>query len=194
MGKQFTRTQILEVMNDIDRLAHADQSRKIFEQLCLTEVFKAASTVGITISRYPEIDTRTIIEHAWALGKRVAVPRCNPSTKEMDFRIINSYDDLEVVYMNLQEPIIDRSVSVRPDEIDLQVVPGVVFAKDGYRIGYGGGYYDRYLCAFQGNTLSLAFDLQVVEKIPIETYDQPVGKIITETAIIDCEAVREEND
>lgn len=194
MEKRATRTQILEDMNHIDRLAHAEKSRSIFEQLCLTDAFKTATTIGITLSRHPEVDTKAIIEHAWRVGKRVAVPRCNPSTKEMDFRMIESYDDLEIVYMDLQEPVVERTVSVRPEEIDLQVVPGVVFSKEGYRIGYGGGYYDRYLSDYQGDTVSLAFELQVINQIPIEIHDVPVEKIITETFIIDCETVREGNE
>ena len=76
------------------------------------------------------------------------------------FDLLLSYDNLETVYMDLLEPIIEETVSVAKNEIDLQIVPGVVFSDEGYRIGFGGGYYDRYIMDYKGATLSLAFECQ----------------------------------
>ena len=68
-----------------------------------------------------------IIEAAWKIGKRIAVPKCIHATREMDFRLITSFNNLETVYMDLLEPIVDETESVRKNEIDLQIVPGVYF-------------------------------------------------------------------
>ena len=114
------------------------------------------------------------------------MPKCENQTRDMDFRIINSYDDLEKVYLDLQEPIIAESESVKKDEIDLQIVPGVVYADNGFRIGFGGGYYDRYLIDFTGDMVSLAFEIQTDQMIPFEDHDIPVQKIFTENGIIIC--------
>ena len=115
-------------------------------------------TIGITISRFPKWIHGRLSKRLGQAGKRIAVPKCIHATREMDFRLITSYDNLETVYMDLLEPIVDETISVEKDEIDLQIVPGVVFSDEGYRIGFGGGYYDRYLTDYKGIRLSLAFE------------------------------------
>ena len=151
-----------------------------------TDEFRSAHTIGITISRYPEVDTLPLIEAAWKAGKRIAVPKCINATREMDFRLITTFDSLETVYIDLLEPIIDQTTHVPKDEIDLQIVPGVVFSDEGYRIGFGGGYYDRYMSKYKGEALSLAFLCQTSHVVPVEPHDVPVSKIITEERVIIC--------
>ena len=85
------------------------------------------------------------------------------------------------------EPIVEETTSIKKEVIDLQIVPGVVFSNEGYRIGFGGGYYDRYLTDYNGYTLSLAFECQTGYVIPIETHDIPVRKIYTEKREILCD-------
>ena len=111
---------------------------------------KIAANIGVTISRFPEVDTQPIIEAAWKWENKIAVPKCIRETKEMDFRLLTSFDELETVYMDLLEPIVEQTESMGKEEIDLQIVPGVVFSNEGYRIGFGGGYYDRYLKDYKG--------------------------------------------
>ena len=83
----------------------------------------------------------------------------------MDFRILDCFDQLESVYFGLLEPIESKTKKVEPKEIDLMIVPGLGFDKDGFRLGVGGGYYDRFLQNYNGNTLSLAFQEQMVTMI-----------------------------
>ncbi len=78
--------------------------------------------------------------------------------------------------MNLREPIPALTEEVNADEIDLQIVPGVAYTERGERIGYGGGYYDRYLMHYKGKTLSLAYSFQMVDHIPIEPFDKNIEK------------------
>jgi 5-formyltetrahydrofolate cyclo-ligase len=186
MGKKFLRNQVLANINSLDILEHDILSNEITKRFLASTEYKGAHTIGITISRYPEVNTRFIIEAAWSAGKKVAVPKCNTIDRSMDFRTIYAYDDLEVVYMNLLEPIIKNTESVRKVEIDLQVVPGVVFNQEGYRIGYGGGYYDRYMKDFAGKSASLAFEQQVGLNILVEGHDLPVEQIFTPERVIDC--------
>lgn len=96
----------------------------------------------------------------------------------MIFRQITNFDQLETVYMSLREPIPALTVETEANEIDLLFVPGVAYTRRGERIGYGGGYYDRYLLQYEGKTLSLAFDFQIVSYIPIESFDQNVQKLL----------------
>ena len=97
-----------------------------------------------------EVNTYPIIEKAWEEGKKVVVPKCNKEARTMSFRKISNFDQLETVYMNLREPIPALTEEVNADEIDLQIVPGVAYTERGERIGYGGGYYDRYLMHYKG--------------------------------------------
>lgn len=104
----------------------------------------------------------------------------------MTFYHIESYDQLETVYMNLREPNPNVTTAISSDAIELLIVPGIVYNKSGYRIGYGGGYYDRFLSTYLGLTMSLAFDMQVNDEVVREQFDLPVDRIITESATIPC--------
>lgn len=177
---------MLDILNNMNRSEHMKKSLEITDRVIASNEFQSADTIGITISRYPEVDTRPLIEAAWEAGKQIAVPKCLHATREMDFRLITTFDNLETVYVDLLEPIIDKTVSVGKNEIDLQIVPGVVFSEEGYRVGFGGGYYDRYLQGYKGETLSLAFAIQTGQAVPVEPHDIPVGRIFTEEKVIVC--------
>ncbi|TLS36312.1 5-formyltetrahydrofolate cyclo-ligase [Pseudalkalibacillus caeni] len=180
--KQQLRNEMKEKLKEMSPDQRESSNHAIHKTLFNHPLWLQANTIGITISRKPEVDTAPIIEKAWELGKEVSVPKCFPKTKEMEFRSITSYDQLEVVYFGLKEPIPDRTESCSPLNVDLLIVPGLVFDKQGYRIGFGGGYYDRYLENYSNGTVALAYDFQVVDRVPKETFDQPVQEIITDAA------------
>ena len=190
MDKAILRKSILSQLRDLPQKEHEQRSIAIMAKLFHDPIFQSAQTVGLTISRYPEVNIMPLIEHCWRLGKRVAVPKCDPQKRTMTFRLLESMDQLEVVYMDLQEPNEAMTEAIDAGDIDLLVVPGVVFMETGYRIGFGGGYYDRYLAGYRGATRSLAFDVQITDSVPVESHDIPVAGIITEKRIIDTKAVR----
>ncbi|PGY14866.1 5-formyltetrahydrofolate cyclo-ligase [Bacillus cereus] len=174
------RKQIIEHMNSLSEEQYTTLSEQIAVSLYAQKEWAEAKTIGITLSIDNEVNTYPIIEKAWEEGKKVVVPKCNKGTRAMSFRKISKFDQLETVYMNLREPIPALTDEVNADEIDLQIVPGVAYTERGERIGYGGGYYDRYLVHYKGKTLSLAYDFQMVKHIPVEPFDKNVKKIITE--------------
>lgn len=194
MEKELLRKQMIKQLHQLSPSEHEQKSLAIHEKVLASDEFKHARTIGITLSRFPEVATHHLIELAWQQGKRVAVPKCLSSDRKMDFRIITSFDETENVYMDLKEPITGRTVSVKPEEIDLQIVPGVVYSETGYRIGFGGGYYDRYLVNFPFETISLAFEQQICGTIEKESHDIPVSYIFTEDRVIDCQKAREKNE
>jgi 5-formyltetrahydrofolate cyclo-ligase len=175
--------QLLEQLTEKEKQAY---SRAIAEKLYALSAWEKAKCIGITISRGNEVNTLPIIKKAWHEGKKVCVPRCNPAEKTMVFRELQSFEQLESVYFGLLEPIENMTTEVRAHDIDLMIVPGVCFSKDGYRIGYGGGYYDRYLPYFSQTTVSLAYSMQIVDKVPTEPHDIPVQLIITNDEVIVC--------
>lgn len=174
------RKQIIEHMNSLSKERYTTLSEQIAFSLYAQKEWAEAKTIGITLSMENEVNTYPIIEKAWEEGKKVVVPKCNKETRTMSFRQISNFDQLETVYMNLCEPIPALTEEVNADEIDLQIVPGVAYTERGERIGYGGGYYDRYLMHYKGKTLSLAYSFQMVDHIPIEPFDKNIEKIITE--------------
>ncbi|PFV85680.1 5-formyltetrahydrofolate cyclo-ligase [Bacillus sp. AFS059628] len=174
------RKQIIEHMNSLSEERYTTLSEQIAFSLYAQKEWAEAKTIGITLSMENEVNTYPIIEKAWEEGKKVVVPKCNKETRTMSFRKISNFDQLETVYMNLREPIPALTEEVNADEINLQIVPGVAYTERGERIGYGGGYYDRYLVHYKGKTLSLAYSFQMVDHIPVEPFDKNIEKIITE--------------
>ena len=186
-----------DIRNDMKRrLAKIEHDEYIALSQCIKERFlkeginKKSNTVGLTISNFPEVDTKELIQALWNLGKQVAVPRCDSKERTMQFYLLEDFNDLENVYMNLWEPKVENSIIVAKDAIDLLIVPGIVYSISGYRIGYGGGYFDRYLVNYKGDTVSLAFNCQIMESVPTDVYDLPVNRIITEDQLINCEEYR----
>lgn len=179
MNKSELRSQMKATLKTISDVDFNHQCERIYEQLFAQEEWLNAKTVALTISRGREINTHPILERTWRDGKRVVVPKCLPKTKGLQFRTLTSYDELEEVYFGLKEPIVEQTPKVESEAIDLIIVPGLLYDKKGYRIGFGGGYYDRFLANFQGHTVSLALNEQMKTELPHEPFDIPVHKIIT---------------
>ncbi|MCY9549543.1 5-formyltetrahydrofolate cyclo-ligase [Lysinibacillus xylanilyticus] len=194
MEKTTLRNEVKEALATMSEVAYHNQSNAVVNKVLQEPYIIEATTIGITISNKPEVDTIQLIEELWQLGKKVAVPKCNPKTREMLFYAIESFAQLETVYMHLREPIPEMCEFVDANEMDVLLVPGVVFDKFGYRIGYGGGYYDRYVLNYKkGKLMSLLFNEQLYERIPIEAHDCPVDIIVTPTKRIDCVTQRGAN-
>ncbi|QDP99254.1 5-formyltetrahydrofolate cyclo-ligase [Lysinibacillus fusiformis] len=194
MDKTILRNEVRESLAKMTATAYRDQSFLVAKKVLQETYIIEAKTIGMTISNKPEVDTIHLIEALWQLGKKVAVPKCHPKTREMSFYIIESFAQLETVYMHLREPIPELTEFVDANEMDVILVPGVVFDIHGYRVGYGGGYYDRYLVNYtKGKLMSLVFDEQLRENVPKETHDCPVDIIVTPTNRINCVAQRGAN-
>lgn len=160
-------------------------SKKLAHHLFETKLWKEAETIGIYLSFGNEWDTRAIIKEAWRAGKKVVIPKTIPAIKGMEFYQINNYSEVKKGHFDIQEPIVEQTTQRDKNEIDLLVVPGLIFSKNGYRIGFGGGYYDRFLTDFIHPTISLVWSEQLVDYLPTNQYDLPVQYILTEKGIID---------
>lgn len=158
----------------------SDLDHTIIHTLTGLKVWQAADTIAVTLALDLEIDTVPLIRLAWEAGKSVFVPKV---TKQgLTFHEIHSFEDLEPGVMNILEPM----TAATTRSIDICIVPGRVFDRAGYRIGWGGGYYDRYLATYEGTTIALAYDVQLLDEIPIEPHDIPVEFIVTERETILC--------
>ncbi|GAA0331134.1 5-formyltetrahydrofolate cyclo-ligase [Oceanobacillus sp. FSL W7-1293] len=182
--KKMLRQHMLTYISGLSEFERKNIEEKLQNQLVASPVFQQAATIGITISTAQEWATSSIMEKAWEKGKIIASPKCIVKTKEMQYYAWNQLDQIEAGYAGIKEPIPEKTTPIAPADIDLLLVPGVIFDKDGYRIGYGGGYYDRMLADYKGVTISLCTEKQLVERIPRESHDLPVELIITEKRTI----------
>lgn len=178
MNKKQIRELVRANLANMTQTYFDKQCKSIEERLFQLDEWKQAESIAITISNSREIHTKNIIEKAWKQGKKVAIPKCNSTDRSMVFRFFDNFNQLERVYFNLMEPIIHETVEAEGTDLDLMLVPGVAFDTSGFRIGYGGGFYDRYLEAYQGLTISMLLSEQIVSDIPRNQYDIPVQTLI----------------
>lgn len=178
--KQVLRQKMIAFLKSISSEDKVAIEKNLEENLFRSEEWKAAKRVGVTLSQGFEWNTLGIIERAWQEGKIVSAPKCLPQEKAMVFYDFTSLEQLEKGFYNLIEPKPQETKEVSKAEIDLVLVPGLIFDTKGYRVGFGGGYYDRFLKDFPNRTVALIHSKQVTAELPIEPFDVPVQKIITE--------------
>ncbi len=124
-----------------------------------------------------------MIRHALASGKRVILPKV--AGKELSLFEIKDFDtDVSPGRWDILEP--HETAPARITDVDLIVMPGVAFDEQGNRIGYGAGFYDKLLVDFRGPTVAIAFEMQIVHSVPVDSHDVPVKKIVTEKRIIEA--------
>ena len=188
MTKEELRKQALLKRDSLDKEKIASFSREIFHKLTALLPYKEAENVLIYASMKSEVETNEIILDALSDGKRVFCPkvvdRKNGLMKFMEIRFL---EELNEGYFGIREPKLPDGY-VEPDfdiKKSLVVMPLVCFDNDRNRIGYSGGFYDRYLAAHEGiNAVALAYECQKADgKIPSEDYDMAPAMIITEESI-----------
>lgn len=189
MSKKTLRKEMLEKRSKLSENRRDELSKIISKSLYQTKFYKQAKTIMTFLSFGSELDTRYIVEDSIALDKSVVIPITVPDTKELKVSRLLDYSELEIGHYDILTPKEEFLRFIDPNTIDLILVPGLIFAKDGYRVGYGGGYYDRFLAKIDPSIIKIgiAFDLQVQDKVPTDRYDIPVDYILTEKRFIKVE-------
>ena len=159
---------------------------KIANSLFNLDEYIEAKTVLIYVSLMDEIKTDEIINHTLQTGKKVAVPFCKDSCGNMDFYLIDSLEQLEAGSFNVREPKIDECEIFSDFSDSILIVPGMMFDEEGYRLGYGKGYYDRFISKYGNLSVGLCYDEMLVKSIPRDEFDKSVDIIITQSRIIKC--------
>jgi len=151
-------------------------------------LFKNAEAILFYLALKDEVQTEELIRKALSLSKRVAVPLVDSERRQILPSWIKDLDrELTVGFRGIPEPKKSCVRTLDPRELDLVIVPGIVFDPGGHRLGFGGGFYDRFLARVSGITsLSLAFEFQVIDQVPYQGHDIAVDYIITEKRIIAC--------
>ena len=180
-SKDEIRREILAKRDLLSEQEIREKSRSIFEKLIQTDEYKDADNILVYASFKSEVRTDDIIFDALSLGKNVFCPKVTDSKAGL-MKFVQIYDttELEAGYYGIREPVIKENSEIyEPCAKTLVIVPGAAFDNKGNRIGYKGGFYDRFLaCNPQAFTIALAYDFQIMDEIDAEIHDIPVKMVI----------------
>ena len=182
--KKILRNKILFIRDSLEKKMKDAMDYDIYNNLINSQIYLKAKSIFIYLSFGSEINTKKIVSKALKDKKEIYIPKIYKEDKVMKAVRLKSFNDLKENSIGILEPIDDNDY-IDKKEIDLILVPGVVFDLNGNRIGYGGGYYDRYLQDIKeiSNKVVLAYDLQIVESIKPEIHDISFDYIITNTKL-----------
>ncbi len=183
--KEKLRKEIKEKRKKLSKEEQRKKGKEIKKRLFDLKEYKDAKTVLFYVSYNGEVFTHNMIKEAM-INKKVIVPISNKKDKSLILSELKNWDDLKLGSYGILEPRKDKINEVSIDEIDLIIVPGIAFDEKGNRIGHGKGYYDRLLQKSNAVKIGIAYELQIVDKVPTEENDIPVDIIITEKRTIKC--------
>ncbi len=197
MDKKAIRTEVTAKKNALTEEQVQEWSLQLKEKFCGLDVYKEAECIYVYMTYNKEVQTMPIIEQALADGKRVAAPLTlasgttlyddgRPKRDYMEFIYLHSMDDCVPGYMGIPEPdeeLIKNDPSRIADEKNVLILmPGLAFDRNRCRIGYGGGFYDKYLSQHADTVftkVALCFDFQMYEEIPTEPHDEKMDMVIS---------------
>lgn len=175
MDKTELRRQIRQQKQAMTPEQIEEKSRLLAEKFLQSELYRSAKTVYGYLPYNQEVRTVPMLAQALKDGKQVAVPKCYG--EEMRFIVLSDLSAVAPGYCNIPEPIADDPVA--DDPTALVLMPGLAFDPAGHRIGYGGGFYDKFLAAEPGHpTLALCYDFQVFPQLQTDDHDIPVDLVL----------------
>ena len=190
--KTEVRKEILNIRNNLDFKEAAKKSEIIIEKLKNTDEYKNSTSIMVYMDFKNEVNTKVFIKDALSEGKNIIIPYTDMQKIQIIPVQINGLDDLVLCKFGYLEPKKDMiNTPYSTEKIDLIIVPGVVFDKNKNRIGFGKGYYDKFLTNRKNSAkalkeaaaIALAYEFQVLEEIAAEEHDMKMDKIITENNI-----------
>lgn len=189
MSKRELRSEILEVRDCLSPQEVKEKSKRIMENLLSMDAYRQSECLMAYADFRNEVRTDLLLYDALAQGKKVSVPITNVTGKVLTPSLLHRYPGaLAPGAFGVPEPRPEYRDPVEPTELDLVVVPGVAFDEDGFRLGYGGGYYDRFLPRTRPGTvfLAVAYEFQIQSNVYPEIHDCPVHYVVTEERIIEA--------
>ena len=183
LDKKETRRHYSEKRNGLSPDKRKMLDDILFDKTVNSEEFKGAE---IILAYYPiknEPDVLSIARYALLCGKRVGFPVSNTDTYELTFKLVDDISQLNSGAYSIPEP--KDSCKTYNNEVNtLCIVPALAFDRRGYRIGYGKGFYDRFLSKFRGTSVGLCYDDFLCEALPVENTDQKIKMIITDKEVL----------
>lgn len=173
--KPVLRELLKKMRDQLDPELVKKWNHSLHQKLWRLPQYRNAEVVMLYLSFGSEVDTWPLLEQAWTDGKRTLAPKVRRYPKELLAVEITAKTDLEPSFWGVYEPVSDQAFD--PAAIDLVVVPGLAFNHKGYRLGYGGGYYDRFLPQVRGFKVGLCYP-PFLQEIPVEPWDQAVDCVL----------------
>ena len=188
--KQGIRKNILALREQLPADIRAAHSTAITERLLQLPAYRQADTVLGYMNFGAEFTSELWVKQVLADGKRLALPKVSRHTNHLDLYWVEDLENqLAAGLWGIREPVVERCERLAaPNEVEFALLPGVAFTRDGARLGYGGGFYDKLLAGMTRRPVlaAAAFALQVVEQLPQEANDVKVEWVITEQETIAC--------
>jgi len=191
MDRQTLRKTVLAARDALPEAERKAHSLAIIELLWQIPAFADSRAPFIYVHFRSEVQTTDLIRQCLANDKNVSVPLTLTGEKRLDpYRITDPAQQLISGYCNIPEPDPQKAELFDARRIDVVILPGSVFDHKGGRLGYGGGYYDRFLTdqAPQALRIGVAYEIQVVETVPLLPHDQKLDYLVTEKQIVDLKS------
>jgi 5-formyltetrahydrofolate cyclo-ligase len=186
--KEKLRRRILRLRDQQTTEQIEKKSLKIAGTVQALPCYQKAKAIACYVNKGSEVQTRPIIKKALVSGKKVLVPIVEKNSRDLIFSEINSLNELIPGTYGIPEPNPDLTRTKSLNITHLLLVPGIAWDQDGYRLGWGRGYFDTTLKRLpDGSTsIGLSFELQLVDRIPREQFDLPVDILVTENRVVHC--------
>jgi len=159
-----------------------ERGHLVEQRLMKTDLYCKAQCICCYVSVKNEVDTHHLIRTSLCLNKKVGVPKTTNNGQIINIEI-HAFSDLKPTSIGLMEPLGESLTKISPINFDLIVVPGIAFDKKGNRVGFGGGFYDRFLGLTTAPKVGLAYDFQLLEDLPIDDHDFKLDFLFTESTI-----------
>lgn len=188
--KRSMRKHLLEQRAGLGEAERERMDWDIAQSVVDTAWWQSAQTVFTYLSFGSEVDTRRLIRETWDAQKTVALPWCVPHTRDLRWFAVDSFDGLVRSELGIEEPVPDpaHEVDVKGDASSLALVPALTFDRAGYRLGYGGGFYDGLLAGFRGVSIGLCRDGFLIDDLDamglLESHDRPVDAVATNIDVV----------
>lgn len=184
MTKEELRDHARAVRSGLTPAEAGSFSRSICDSLC--QGLNGERTVMVYVSKPPEVDTMPLIKHLIKKGVRVVVPIIERETRTLRLSCLENPGDLVISTFSVPEPI-GKELPVCGEDLEVVIVPLLAFDRGGHRLGYGAGYYDRFLSSYpQAKKIGAAFSCQEIGSVPADENDVAMDMIVTERETISC--------
>lgn len=181
------RRSILALRRALPETERRRRSHLVWERVVALPAYQRAHLILSYMAFNHEVLTGGLLQQAMAAGKQVVLPAVQPARQQLELYVITDLErDLSPGYRGILEPHPQRARAIAPDALDLALVPGVAFDEQGRRLGYGAGFYDRLLDRLPRRVLKigLAFEFQVMPRLPQQPHDISLEAIVTESRVI----------
>lgn len=191
MDKTATRQRIMAIRNHLTAPEREIYSQNIYEQLLQLDLFKNSNVIASFVDFREEVSMTKINTYILNSGKTLVLPYVDFKRKEMTFHIVNDLSTLHLSRYGIREPNPNLHSEIDIADIEIVLTPGVAFDKNGYRLGYGGGFYDRFFATIDSliPKIGIAYSLQLVDSIPVESHDKALDGIVTEKGLTQFKSI-----